>query len=164
MILITSGIWLVGLELKRLLEMQGRGVRILSAQKGFANSYLNPSLKIVDEDLILRANHLIHLVGDNIGLKRWSKERKNELYKFRVVSLNFMFKLFRSNAYCLESFISSSAIVFYDFQFDEHVYTENDKAGDDFHGKMANLVTKDSRVSSKNLLLKVFNLNILTYA
>jgi len=137
MILITGGTGLVGLELKRLLEMQGREVRILSTQKGTDNSYWNPSLEIVDMNLILRANHLIHLAGANIGLKRWSKKRKNELYKSRVDSLNFLFKLFKSNAHCLESVISSSATGFYGLQLDEHVYTEKDKAGDDFLGKMA---------------------------
>lgn len=137
MILITGGTGLVGSELKNMLESKGMEVRILSTKKETKHSYWNPTLHIVDKDLLFRAKHLIHLAGANIGAKRWSKARKIELYNSRVESLNFLYNQFKSNSHSLESVISSSAIGFYGLQTDEHVYTEIDKAGDDFLGTMS---------------------------
>tara|TARA_B110000495_G_C22903786_1_gene527487 strand:- start:19 stop:912 length:894 start_codon:yes stop_codon:yes gene_type:complete len=137
MILITGGTGLVGSELKNMLESKGMEVKILSTKKETKHSYWNPTLHIVDKDLLFRAKHLIHLAGANIGAKRWSKARKIELYNSRVESLNFLYNQFKSNSHSLESVISSSAIGFYGLHTNEHIYSENDKSGDDFLGTMS---------------------------
>lgn len=139
-VLITGGTGLIGRTLKRKLSDENYNVRILSrknisAKDGF---YWDPENKIIDIEAIDFADIIIHLAGENISTKRWSKEQKEKIVKSRVESAQLLKNAIENSEKKLEKFISASAIGYYGTFTSEKIFIETDKPGNDFLAETVN--------------------------
>ena len=142
-VLITGGSGLIGRYLTSLLLAEGYNVSHLSRktnQFGKVRVYRwDPEKNIIDPAIFDGVNHIIHLAGANIGDKRWSSNRKEEIIGSRVNSTWFLHKTISENNIKLKSFISASAIGYYGSISSENIFRESDSAGKDFLGNTCRL-------------------------
>jgi uncharacterized protein (TIGR01777 family) len=137
-VLITGGSGLVGRYLTSLLLNNGYKVSHLSRN---INSFgkvrvfrWDPGKKIVDPEIFKGIDYIINLAGANIGEKRWSKKRKEEIFKSRVGSTRFLHETISASGVPIKAFISASAIGYYGSATSEKIYTEEDGPATDFLG------------------------------
>ncbi len=132
-VLITGGTGMIGTALSRLLLQQGYDVIILSrnpietASAYKATSQQNsfrPSGKIfyarwdtekmfIDPQAIAQADYIVHLAGEGVAKKRWSKKRKEEIKKSRTASSDLLFRTLSGQPNKVKAVISASAIGWY---------------------------------------------------
>ena len=143
-ILITGGKGLIGRNLSKLLVENGYAISVLTRKpkpntsiKEFAWS---PKEGTIDTEALKNVDAIIHLVGAGIADKRWTKKRKEELYRSRIGTTNLLFETCREINHFPEVFISASGIAIYGTDSGEVLQKEDQLSfGQDF---LANL-TKD---------------------
>jgi len=137
-VLITGGSGLVGRYLTSALLSERYKVSHLSRntnQFGKVRVFRwNPEEKILAPAIFNGIDYIIHLAGANIGEKRWTKERKEEIIRSRVESAKLLHHVITTNQIRLKAFISASAIGYYGSATPETVFNENDLPGKDFLG------------------------------
>jgi len=142
-VLITGGSGLVGKYLTSLLLEKGFKVSHLSRnvnQFGKVRVFRwDPGKKIIDPVIFEGIDYIIHLAGANIGEKRWTKKRKNEIVKSRVESARFLNNIIVDNGIRLKAFISASAIGYYGSATSDKIFNEEDPPGKDFLGNTCRL-------------------------
>ena len=135
-VLISGGSGMIGRYLTSLLLAEGFTVAHLSRQQNqFGKVRVfrwDPEKEIIDPVILDGMDYIIHLAGANIGEKRWTKKRKQEVAASRVVSAKLLYKVIRKNKIGLKAFISASATGYYGSVTSEHIYTEEDPPADDF--------------------------------
>lgn len=135
-ILISGGSGYIGRYLTN--ELQSHGYKIswltrkIKSDINISQYEWNWENKILDKKAIEKADAIIHLAGANIGAHRWSKKWKKEIYDSRIKSTELLFEKISESNPKPKLFISTSAIGFYGIKKSEKIFTENDKAGDDF--------------------------------
>lgn len=138
-ILITGGSGLVGRHLSGKLKEKGFNVSILSSSgrqvPGYRNYSWNPETQEIDSQAVLNADFIMHLAGANIGAKKWTSARKQEIVESRVKSGELLFRIFRENPGRLKAFITASAIGYYGAVTTEKIFTEDDPPAGDFLGE-----------------------------
>lgn len=139
-VLITGGTGLVGTRLTELLLEKGYSVSLLDRKKSGVTGQItryhwDPEKGEIDEKGILQADYMINLAGASIAGKRWTAERKKELYNSRVGGTMLLFKKLETLNHRLKAFVSASAIGYYGDQGDKWL-TENMPPGNDFLAKL----------------------------
>ena len=144
-VLITGGTGLVGKTLTQLLLSKGYKVIILtrdaSKKTPSANlSYANWNVEegTIDETAIQSADHIVHLAGENIGEKRWTKKRKKEISESRIKSSQLLVDSLSKISNNVKSVISASAIGWYGEDPEipnRNPFTEEAPAADGFLGE-----------------------------
>jgi uncharacterized protein (TIGR01777 family) len=139
-VLITGGSGLIGKYLTISLLKAGYKVTHLlrkENQSGKVRVFLwDAGKKLIDRDAFEGVDFIIHLAGANIGEKRWSRKRKEEIVKSRVDSARFLHKTVIDNRIHLKAFISASATGIYGSETSGKIFNENDPAGSDFLGSV----------------------------
>jgi uncharacterized protein len=142
-VLITGGSGLIGRYLTSSLLSAGYKVSHLSrnaAKFGKVRvSRWDPGKKIIDPLVFEGVDYIIHLAGSNIGEKRWTRERKEEIVKSRVESANLLHEVITDNHIPLKAFISASATGFYGSVTSDKIFNEEDPPGKDFLGNTCRL-------------------------
>jgi uncharacterized protein len=137
-VLITGGSGLIGRYLTSALLSEGYKVSHLSRnanQFGKVRVYRwNPGQYILDPAILEGVDYIIHLAGANIGEKRWTKIRKDEIVGSRVNSAKLIYKTVSENETTLKAFITASAIGYYGSVTSDHIFSEQDAPGSDFLG------------------------------
>lgn len=137
-VLITGGSGLVGKYLTSLLLSEGYRVSHLSRGTGqFGRVRVfrwDPDNNYIDPQALHGINYIIHLAGANIGEKRWTKKRKDEIVWSRVDSSRLLYSEIVSHKIPLKGFISASATGYYGSVTSEKLFTESDPPADDFLG------------------------------
>lgn len=144
-ILITGGTGLIGTALTKLLVSKNYKVIILtrSPRSGEGNiSYaawdINKSA--IDVNAVQQADHIVHLAGANVGDKRWTKKRKEEIINSRVKSAALIVKTLHENQNKVESVISASGIGCYGpDKKSGKAFVETDPFNNDFLGETCRL-------------------------
>ena len=133
-ILVTGASGFIGQNLINFLKEKNFIVKSLSlSEKQDENSYhWNPAEGKIDENALINTDIIINLAGANIAGKRWTIQRKKEIYDSRITSLNLLLKKCSEIEHYPEKIISSSAIGYYGFSNDNKVFTENSEPGSDF--------------------------------
>jgi uncharacterized protein len=142
-VLITGGSGLIGRYLTSALLAEGYKVSHLSRQtNGFgkvrvfrwdpANEYLNP-------EAFEGIDYLVHLSGANIGEKRWTKRRKEEILNSRKKSAGLLFRIVAENRINLKAYITSSATGYYGSVTSDRIFSEDDPPAADFLGSTCRL-------------------------
>ena len=112
-VLITGGKGLIGKNLSSMLVSRGYEVRILSRDPspiGTCRTFVwNVEKQYVDKGAFENLDHIVHLAGEGIADKRWSKERKRKIINSRVQSTNLLYRTIMKLKIPLKSFISASA-------------------------------------------------------
>src|SRR5450759_5151615 len=100
-VLITGGSGLVGRYLTSALLSEGYRVSHLSRK---ANQFgkvrvfrWDPEKGILNPEVLDGIDYLVHLAGANIGEKRWTKKRKEEIVNSRVESVRLLHKTVTEN-------------------------------------------------------------------
>jgi uncharacterized protein (TIGR01777 family) len=153
-VMITGGSGMIGTALSRLLLQQGYDVIILSRNpletaSGYKtaeqqNSF-RPSGKIfyakwnvdamsIDQQALGQTDHIIHLAGESVAKKRWTKKRKQEILLSRTKSSECLYKCLSEQPNKVRSVISASAIGWYGPDKGKF-FTEDDPAYPDFLGE-----------------------------
>lgn len=116
-VLIAGGTGLVGERLTQLLLQNGYNVMLLSRKK---HSHGNIPVHewdvdkgIIDEDAILRADHIINLAGEGIVGSRWTASRKQRIIESRTKSAMLLLNTCQKLNTFPKTYISAGAIGFY---------------------------------------------------
>ena len=137
-VLITGGTGLVGKALSRRLQERGFEVSVLSRTKQLSEQVPFYTWDIskgeIDPEAIATADYIIHLSGVNIGEKRWSRKRKQEILESRINSGQLIYEEVRKQDKKLRAFISASAIGYYGSATSPEIFNELDPPGEDFLG------------------------------
>lgn len=138
-ILITGATGLVGSALTKLLLQRGYTVKSLSTNRKITDGktifFWAPKYKVIDESVWENVEGIIHLAGANIGEKRWTEKRKQEIIDSRVMSTEFLFQQVHSFNVPLKVFVSASAEGYYGAITNDRIYTEDDPSFHDFLGE-----------------------------
>lgn len=143
-VLITGGTGLVGTALTRRLLTLGYRVGIFtrsakrrSADPNLFYSRWNPAKGEVDHKTISEAHAIINLAGANVGSRRWTKARKQEIWNSRVQSGNVLTDAVRQSGQQVHTVISASAIGWYgaDAASSPMRFTEEMPAANNFLGQ-----------------------------
>lgn len=120
-VLITGGTGLIGKALCRTLLSKGYEVIVLTRKIPVKNP-IDPRVKYaewnvkeqtIDANAIKQADHIVHLAGANVGDKRWTTKRKNEIVESRTQSSALIIRALKENQHKVKSVISASAIGWY---------------------------------------------------
>jgi uncharacterized protein (TIGR01777 family) len=129
-ILLTGSTGLVGSELKDLLISTGHEVftlirnRNLKDEKSFFWDY---ELKVLDINQIKDIDCVIHLAGENISARHWSKRRKQKILDSRIESTKFLIDSILKLQNKPHTFICASAIGYYGNRKDEILNEQSGK-------------------------------------
>jgi uncharacterized protein (TIGR01777 family) len=138
-VLITGGTGLVGRYLCNALQARGYEVSILSRTGKNGNEIpaytWNWNRNEIEEEAINTADYIVHLAGVNIGEKRWTAKRKQQILDSRVRTAELIFNKTEGQNKRLKAFISASAIGYYGARTTEEIYNETDPPSDDFLGQ-----------------------------
>lgn len=139
-VLVTGGSGLIGMHLTSVLLEKGYRVSHLSRkgnQFGKVRVHVwDPEKKILDPLILEDVDFIIHLAGANLGEKRWSRSRKEEILKSRIDPANLLYKVISDNGFKLKAFISASGTGYYGSKTSKKIYTEEDLPSDDFTGRL----------------------------
>ena len=138
-VLISGGSGFIGKRLTNLLIANGYSVSILSRsfKQNSANiSYYqwDVSNQSIDEDSVMKADFIIHLAGENIADKKWTKERKEAIVQSREKSIQLIYDVLKKNNKKLEAFVSASGIGIYGAINGSEICSEDTPPADDFLG------------------------------
>jgi hypothetical protein len=142
-VMITGGSGLIGRYLSSMLLERGFRVAHLSRkQDQFGRVRVHrwdPEKGILDPVALSGVDCIVHLAGANIGEKRWTKARKEEILNSRVNSARLLHRIVTENKLNIRSFISASAIGYYGSSTSVHIYKEEDGPANDFLGTTCRL-------------------------
>ena len=144
-VLISGGSGLIGRELSRHLVERGYKVIILSRERNATSpspkitfSYWNVKEKIIDKELINKADHIIHLAGAGVMNKKWTKGYKEKIIESRTKSAELIVSCLKDNHHQVKTFVSASAIGWYGADhfplLREDGFIESDLPSNDFLG------------------------------
>lgn len=122
-VLITGGSGMVGTALTKALQEKGYKVIILTRnvnQFKIENGKLeieyaewNVEKQIIDEKVISKADYIVHLAGANLGDRRWTKKRKEEIVSSRTESSRLIVDSLIKIPNKVKAVVSTSAIGYY---------------------------------------------------
>ena len=139
-VLLTGGTGLIGQQLSYHLKQMGYEVALLGRSKSSHSDTLfytwDPDKNEIDRDAINSCDYIIHLAGANIGAKRWTIKRKEEIINSRVKSIDLIFNNLNKKNPKLKAFISASATGYYGAITSEHIFSETDPPAGDFLGQV----------------------------
>lgn len=138
-VLISGGSGFIGKRLTNLLIANGYSVAILSRsfkQNSEDISYYkwDVSNQTIEEESVLKADFIIHLAGENIADKKWTKERKEAIVQSREKSIQLIYDVLKKNHKKPEAFISASGIGIYGAKNGSEICNEDTPPADDFLG------------------------------
>ena len=118
-VLITGGTGMVGQALSNYLLEKGYEVIVLSrSEKRSSRLHLSYALwdldkQYVDPAAIQKADIIVHLAGESVATKRWTKKRKEQIVQSRVQSGALLVKALQENKHQVKTVIAASAIGWY---------------------------------------------------
>ena len=124
-----------GLVARRFAEKysEAYAFKFLTRKKSRENEYeWNIETGYVDEKALEEVDYVLHLAGANVGEKRWTEKRKQEIVSSRVNSSRLLFSKLNENSRSLKAYISASGVGYYGNFATEKAFTEKDDAGTDF--------------------------------
>ena len=138
-VLITGGTGFIGKYLTAELLKKGYSVSILTRNSkpntnGIFYYLWDVSSQKMEEAAVLNADYIIHLAGENIGGKKWTVKRKEEIRDSRVESAELIYSVLKKHNKQIQAFVSASGIGVYGAVNGEGICTENTSPANDFVG------------------------------
>jgi uncharacterized protein len=137
-ILITGGTGMIGTRLTEKLLQKGHTISYLSREKknipGVQVYTWNTKEHKIEEGAFAEVDYIVHLAGENLLDKLWTKKQKRRIIESRVGSGNLLFEKVRSSDNKIKAFVSASAIGYYGAVTSLKIFTENDSPANDFVG------------------------------
>jgi|SRR6185312_5292877 len=149
-VLISGGTGLIGAHLSRYLVEKGYDVIVLTRKKNNTStnpkirfSYWNVEKKIIDTDVVNKADHIIHLAGAGVMDKKWTAGYKKTILESRTKSAELIIASLKQNEHSLKTFVSASAIGWYGADskplIRQEGFIESDAPADNFLGETCKL-------------------------
>ena len=160
-ILLSGSSGLVGKELtKTLISLNHKVLRLIRDKKDIKDDaiFWDPENNILELDHIKDIDAVIHLAGENIANKRWSKKQKEIILESRVKSTKLLSDKISNLDLKPQVFISASAIGYYGTQTIEPV-NESDPPGKSFLSYVCEN-WENSTKSSRNSGIRTVNIRI----
>lgn len=138
-VLLTGGSGFIGKHLTDVLIEAGFSVSVLSRSERKNTqrvTYYKWDIKknYIDKNAILNADYIIHLAGEGIVEKRWTRRRKRAIIESRVRPVEMIYSILEKNNKKLEAFVSASGIGIYGAITSHKICTENSDPANDFLG------------------------------
>ncbi|WP_125723433.1 TIGR01777 family oxidoreductase [Flavobacterium ustbae] len=138
-VLLTGGTGFIGKYLTDVLIEAGFSVSVLSRSDRENTprvTYYKWDIKknYIDKNAILNADYIIHLAGEGIVEKRWTRRRKKAIIESRVRPVEMIYSILEMNNKKLEAFVTASGIGIYGAITSHKICTENTPPADDFLG------------------------------
>ncbi|WP_432707991.1 TIGR01777 family oxidoreductase [Pedobacter sp.] len=131
-ILITGATGMVGKALLKALIDDGYTISVLSRKpiklSGIQVHHWDVYRQKITPNCLDGVDTIVHLAGENIATKKWTKERKEQLIDSRVRSTELLYKTIRETPNQVKDMISASAVGYYGDCGDE-ILTENRENG-----------------------------------
>ncbi len=140
-VLITGGTGMVGQALTNYLIDNGYDVIVLTrSEKRSSRLHLSYAKwdiesQYIDPEALKMADIIVHLAGESVATKRWSKKRKEEIVQSRVRSGALLVKVLSENEHKVKTVITASAIGWYGPDTAESLqfgFKENDAPDDSY--------------------------------
>ncbi len=162
-ILITGGTGLVGQLLQKKLIQKGHVVNVLTRNPKKENEfYWNVAKKEIDLAAILDIDYIIHIAGAGIADKRWTADRKQQIIDSRTKTTAFLLATIKQHQVSLRGFIAASAIGYYGAITSEKIFSETDKAANDFLGDVCKQWEASSlQFEKENIPTTIFRIGIV---
>ena len=126
---------MLGVLLTTELQRQGHLVSILSRNpKRVKNAdafYWDVDSEEIDVKCFDGVDVIIHLAGEGIADKNWTKKRKQALIDSRVKSIQFLYRIMATQAFTVTTIIAASAVGYYGDRGEE-ILSENSPRGEGF--------------------------------
>lgn len=141
-VLITGGAGYIGRHLTKVLLEKGYHVAVLSRQRNTKNNaeiptfYWDVNKNEIDPEALSSCDYIIHLAGANIGEKRWTNKRKQQISDSRIRTAELILQNVNRHDHHLRAFISSSAVGYYGAISSAKLFKETDLPGEDFLGEV----------------------------
>ena len=162
-VLITGGSGLIGQHLCKKLQEKGYDVAILTRSRKKETEILTYTWDLnkneIEKEAIDTADFIIHLAGEDIGKKRWTARRKQQIVDSRIKSGQLVFNKIREYKKDLKAFISASAVGYYGFATSDKIFSETDMPAKDFLGQTCR---KWEQMSDRFVELEVRTVKIRT--
>lgn len=138
-VLITGGTGFVGRHLTQMLIAQGYSVSILTRNKKINTDNVfyyawDVEKQFIEEEAVHKADYVIHLAGENIAEKPWTKKRKETILSSRALSAQLIYNCLQKSNSKIEAFISASAVGIYGAINGQAICTEGMQPANDFLG------------------------------
>jgi uncharacterized protein (TIGR01777 family) len=88
----------------------------------------------IEEEAVLKADYIIHLAGEGIADKRWTKDRKEAIVQSREQSIKLIYDVLKKNNKKLDAFVSASGIGIYGAINGSVICNESTLPANDFLG------------------------------
>jgi uncharacterized protein (TIGR01777 family) len=118
-VLITGGTGMVGQSLTNYLIERGYEVIVLTrSEKRSSRLHLSYAVwdiskQYIDPIALKKADIIVHLAGESVATKRWTKQRKEAILQSRVQSGALLVKALKENEHKVKTVIAASAIGWY---------------------------------------------------
>jgi uncharacterized protein (TIGR01777 family) len=118
-VLITGGTGMVGQALTNYLIDKGYEVIVLTrSNKRSSRLHLSYALwdiekQFIDPEALKLADIIVHLAGESVATKRWTKKRKEAIVQSRVQSGALLVKALKENEHKVKTVVTASAIGWY---------------------------------------------------
>lgn len=109
-----------------------RNIRGKISTKGLSYARWSPDEGRYDGEAVSRADAIINLAGAGIADKRWTPSRMREIASSRVDSGATIVKALTETDNQVQTVINASGIGYYGPAGNDHLFTENDPAGEGF--------------------------------
>jgi uncharacterized protein len=143
-VLITGGTGLIGKAIAKELLRRNVEVIILTRSPNKFSS-TDPRLtysgwdiqkQIIDKNATTKADHIIHLAGENLATGRWTGKQKKKIIESRTLSSALLVKALKENPNKIKTVVSAAAIGWYQTEngMGER-HAESDPPANDFLGQ-----------------------------
>ena len=126
---------MIGERLTYLLLQRGYNVSHLGRKKdvGKVPAFVwDPERQYIDPEALRDVDAIVHLAGANIGEKRWTKKRKNEIIQSRVDSTKLLYDELKRRNHSVRAIICAAGSSYYGLDNGGKFAVEDDEPGDDF--------------------------------
>ena len=127
-VLVTGATGLVGRQLCKELLKRGYSVHALSRSnrkmEGCTCFLWDIEAQKIDPKAFKGVSAIIHLAGAGVGDRRWTKRYKQQIYDSRIESTRLLMNTLRTIDHTVDSFISASAVGYYDDHGSEWITEE----------------------------------------
>jgi len=134
-IAITGASGLIGSRLASQLENLGHQIYSMTRSRERHGIYWNYQAQEINLAALEGIDIVIHLAGENIAARRWTKTFKNEIYSSRIQGTKFLVESIARLRQPPKKFICASALGIYGNRGDE-ILTEESQAGEGFLAKV----------------------------